>query len=245
MKQKFSLSKYLKLLIIISVVVLLFLLIREKSNISTLFRFFSEEDGLKAYVLQYGALAPLVFFVLQVIQVIVSPIPGQITLAVGGSLFGLSRGLLLNFSAIIVGSIIAFLLARLFGKPLVVKFVGADIFNRYARYFNPKYIISLFLVFLFPFFPDDALCFLAGISTLPFFIFLLLIMLGRFPGVLIATLVGAELISLTPVAWVMIGIFFALLLVLVIKYHQKIENWLYHRILREEGNDTEDSKERH
>lgn len=242
LKQEFSLSKYLKLLIIISAVVLLFLLIREKSNIGTLIRFFSEEEGLKAYVLQYGALAPLVFFVLQVIQVIVSPIPGQITLAVGGSLFGLSRGLLLNFSAIIVGSIIAFLLARVFGKPLVVKFVGVDIFNRYARYFNSKYIISLFLVFLFPFFPDDALCFLAGISTLPFSIFLLLIMLGRFPGVLIATLVGAKLINLTPAAWVMIGVFFALLLVLVIKYHQKIENWLYHRILREEGDNTENSK---
>ena len=242
MKQKFSLSKYLKLLLIIGAVVLLFFLIRENSDISTLIRFFSEEEGLKAYVLKYGTLAPLVFFILQVIQVIVSPIPGQITLLLGGSLFGLSRGLLLNFSAIIVGSIIAFLLARLFGKPLVIKFIGADIFNRYARYFNPKYIISLFLVFLFPFFPDDALCFLAGISTIPFSIFLLLIILGRFPGVLIATLVGAELISLTPTAWVIIGLLLVLLLVLVIKYHQRIENWLYHRILREEDNDTENSK---
>ena len=242
MQHKFPIIRYLKIPAIIIALVLIFLLIREASGLREIIRFFSEEDGLRLYVLKYGAWAPLAFFIIQVIQVIISPIPGQITLALGGSLFGLVRGLLLNFSAIIFGSIIAFMLARIFGKPLVIKMVGEDIFNKYAGYFNPKYIISLFLIFLFPFFPDDALCFLAGISTLPFPIFLLLVILGRFPGVLLATLLGAELISLTPAAWVIIGVFLVLLLVLVLKYHKKIEDWLGQRILPKEEDDTENSQ---
>lgn len=236
MKHKIQTAKIIKLITIIIAIVLLYLVIREKGYLREITRFFSAKDGIKSYVQKYGMFAPLVFFIIQTIQVIVSPIPGQITLAVGGSLFGLVNGLLLNFSAIIVGSIIAFMLARVFGKPLVVRFVKEDTFNKYARLFKPKYIIFLFLIFLFPFFPDDALCFLAGISNLPFNIFLLLIILGRFPGVLIATLVGAELISFTPVGWLIIGILLILVLVLLVKYHQKIEEWLYKRIIQEEGN---------
>ena len=235
MKHKIQAVKIVKLITIIIAIVLVYLLIQEKSCFKEIIRFFSAKDGIKSYVQKSGVFAPLVFFIIQTIQVVISPIPGQITLAVGGSLFGLVNGLLLNFSAITVGSIIAFMLARIFGKPLVVRFVKEDTFNKYARLFKPKYIIFLFLIFLFPFFPDDALCFLAGISNLPFNIFLLLIIVGRFPGVLVATLFGAELISFTPVGWVIIGIFLALVLVLLVKYHKKIEEWLYKRIVREDG----------
>lgn len=191
---------------------------------------FSSPQNFKDFVINQGALAPLVFFLIQIGQVIISPIPGNLTALAGGALFGGISASLLSSSGIILGSLIAFYLARAFGKPLVVRFVGQSIFDKYSKVFSGKSCLSLFILFLLPFFPDDALCFLAGLSNMNFRLFLILTIFGRLPNIVFASLIGSGVISFSLITWIIIGVVSAILLFLLFRYKNKIENWLYNRL---------------
>ena len=83
------------------------------------FVLFENADSLRAYVASFGIWAPLVFFLLQFLQVIISPIPGSVTTLAGGLLFGFWNAFLISVVAVFLGSVVAFLLGKLFGRPLV------------------------------------------------------------------------------------------------------------------------------
>jgi uncharacterized membrane protein YdjX (TVP38/TMEM64 family) len=70
--------------------------------------------------------------------------------------------------------------------------------------------LVIFLIFLFPFLPDDAVCFLAGLTPIPLLVLVLLAMAGRTPGVFVANLLGSHADSLVFWQWIVLGVFFAL-----------------------------------
>ncbi len=202
-----------------------------KFNLYSYFKdIFSSPENFKNFVINQGALAPVIFFLIQIGQVIISPIPGNLTALAGGALFGGLYASLLSGSGIIIGSMIAFYLARIFGKPLVKKFVGESIFNKYNNVFARKSTLSLFILFLLPFFPDDALCFLAGISNINFKLFLLLTVIGRLPSIVFASLVGSGMFSFSLITWIIIGVLSGVLFLLLFRYKSEIEGWLYARL---------------
>ena len=203
---------------------------------SKIIRILSDAEHLKEYILQYEIFAPLVLFLIQLLQVILSPIPGNVTTVIAGSLFGVFYGLILNTLSIYIGSFIAFYLARKFGKPLVVRMVGEGIYQKYNKVFEEKYLLSLFMIFLFPFFPDDALCLLTGLSSIPISIFLLLLVVGRFPGILVGTLLGSGLLELSLKGWIIIGILLLISLIISIGYGRELEKWLYSKVLKKANN---------
>lgn len=190
---------------------------------------FSSRESIARYVAQWGFWAPVVFVLIQTAQVILAPIPGNITALAGGALFGWGIGFLLSSLGLVIGSIIAFWLGRFFGKPLVVRIVGEKTYARYEGVVARKGIWVLFLLFLIPFFPDDALCFLAGMTAISFPLFVVLVIVGRLPGMLVSNLAGSGLINLTLWQWTVVAIVCAGLAVLLFRYREKIENYLYHR----------------
>lgn len=187
---------------------------------------YSSMDSFKEFTLGFGMWAPVAFFFAHVLQIVIAPIPGNIVAMVGGALFGVVKGLLLSGSGQIVGSIIAFYLARGFRKPLVLRLIGKGTYYKYKKLFSGRFLLGLFLVFLLPFFPDDALCFLAGLSTIPFLLFLILVVAGRLPGIFVATLVGAEVIELSVYQWFLLAFFSLVLIYFVVKYRQQLEEWI-------------------
>ena len=205
---------------------LIYFLYRENlySSIKTVF---SSAKEFKAFVTKQGSLAPVIFFLIQIAQVIIAPIPGNVTALAGGALFGGAKACLLSCSGIIIGSFIAFFIARIFGKPLVVKLIGESIFNKYNKVFLGKCGIALFLLFLLPFFPDDALCFLAGLSKLPAKAFFLFTVIGRLPNIIFASLAGAGTVYVSAGGWIVIGILSAAAIYLSFRYGDKIEKRLY------------------
>ncbi|HEX2914466.1 MAG TPA: TVP38/TMEM64 family protein [Chloroflexia bacterium] len=189
---------------------------------------FSSAAALKEYILSFGPWAPLIFFLIQFVQVIVSPIPGSVTTLAGGALFGAIPSFLLSGSGTVAGSLVAFYLARIFGQKLVSRLVGKKIYERYNGFFSGKFVVGLFLMFIFPFFPDDALCLLAGLSTMRLGIFLLLQLLGRLPGVFLTTLVGSGVINLSLWQWIILGLLSLVVAAVYLKYSEQFENWLDH-----------------
>jgi len=85
------------------------------------------------------------------------------------------------------------------------------------------------LLYLFPFFPNDLLCFLAGLSAIPLPLFLILL-IGRLPGILFGALLGSGIVELSAGWWLFIAAIFLPVFILIFYYHNQIENYLLKRL---------------
>lgn len=197
----------------------------------------SSPKALRDWVASFGAWGPAVFFLIQFAQVIVAPIPGSVTALAGGLLFGFWPGTLLSVGAMVLGSAAAFLLARRFGRPLVRILVGQPIMEKYVDALGGRGAGVLFMMFLLPFFPDDALCFVAGLTALPFAVFMLAILVTRPAGLIFSSLVGAGVITIPAWGWVVIAVLSAGFLWASWKYggalNEKWMAWLVHDTKKE------------
>ncbi len=192
---------------------------------------FKSVEKLQEYIAGFGILAPLVFCVLQVVQVIISPIPGNITTLAGGLLFGFGKGFLMSYVSIVIGSMLAFGLARAFGKPLVVKLVGEKITHKYMDVLSSRQKVVLVFMFLLPFFPDDALCLIAGLSGISWGFFIAIQLLARPAGILFSALVGSGAVSVPVWGW---GIIIALsvgVMALSVKYSPQIDDFMRKHVM--------------
>ena len=191
---------------------------------------FSSAEALQAWVDGFGAAAPLLFFVVQVVQVIVSPVPGAATTLVGAMLFGFWPAFALSTAAILTGSLLAFGLARAFGRPLVVRLVGPKITERYLGAMTSRARIALLLMFLLPFFPDDVLSLVAGLTGLSWAFFFVAVTCTRPWGLLFSSLVGSGMVHVPVWGWALIAAGTAALAWASIKWGPAIEQRLYRRI---------------
>lgn len=187
---------------------------------------FKSTEILHEYISGFGIWAPLVFAALQILQVIISPIPGNITTLAGGLLFGFGNGFLISYISIFIGSVIAFALARMFGKPLVIKLVGEKMTHKYIDVLSSRQKVVLIFMFLLPFFPDDALCLIAGLSGISWAFFIVILLLARPAGILFSALVGSGAVSVPVWGW---GIIIAVsigIMAVSVKYSPQIDAFM-------------------
>lgn len=125
--------------------------------------------------------APVLFLLLHLVQIIIPIIPGGVILTAGVVLFGPALGFVYNYTGIIVGTFLAFELARKLGKPFIVSMVGEDTFNKYAHHIEDKNRFTKFfaVAILVPFMPDDALAMMAGLTAMRLRTFLLILLLAK------------------------------------------------------------------
>ena len=190
----------------------------------------SSREDMRAWVDGFGGAAPAAFFAIQVIQVVVSPIPGSATTLGGAMLFGLWPAFLLSTAAVVTGSLLAFGLARAFGRPLVARLVGPAVTERYLGAMTSRARIALLLMFLLPFFPDDALSLVAGLTGLSWAFFFVAIACTRPWGLLFSSLVGAGLVNVPVWGWAVIAVSTAAFAAAAIRWGPAIERRLYRRI---------------
>jgi uncharacterized membrane protein YdjX (TVP38/TMEM64 family) len=158
-----------------------------------LFPVLTDPVAVRAAIRSTGVLAPVVFLVVQAVQVLVAPIPGQVLGFVAGYLFGVIWGTALSVAGATVGGYVAFRLARRYGRPLIERFVEDEAVALFDSFSSAHGDVVLFLVFLIPGLPDDAICFLAGVSDIDTRSFLVASVVGRAPGYFLVALAGARL----------------------------------------------------
>ena len=181
------------------------------------------KDGLAQYISATAPWSHLVYFLIQLASVIVAPIPSNITAAVGAVLFGLWPSFLLTWAAVAAGSALVFLLARALGQKFADRFVSQKLSDKYLDVIRRKRDVFLALAFLFPFFPDDLLCILAGLTDIPFRRFFILVLLTRPWGLLVACAVGSSTLSIPLWGMALLGIAGLMLFLLAIKYGDRVE----------------------
>lgn len=187
-------------------------------------------EGLRAYIARFTPYSHLLFFLLQFLSVVLAPIPSNITAAAGGVLFGTWPAFLLTFGAVVAGSLLTFSLARGLGQEFSDKIVSRKLSEKYQNVLRTKAPIFLTLAFLFPFFPDDMLCILAGLTELSFRRFALIVLFTRPWGLLFASALGGASLELPP--WVMlpIGLLGLAVFLLGMKYGDRVEEAVLTRL---------------
>jgi uncharacterized membrane protein YdjX (TVP38/TMEM64 family) len=157
-----------------------------------LVRLYLDKRFLKQTLREWGALAPVIFMGMQALQVIVAPIPGEITGILGGYLFGEWIGLLYSTIGLTVGSVAAFAVGRWLGAHYVQRLVSPDIWRRLGFIIEAEGAILCFVIFLIPGLPKDMTCYLFGLSPMPFWTFAVVSTIGRLPGTWVLSAQGAH-----------------------------------------------------
>ena len=142
---------------------------------------FDDIPTLQNYLNHSGLLGPLIFILIQIIQVVIPVIPGGISTAAGVILFGPWWGFVYNDIGITIGSLINFWLARRYGKPFILHIISEKTYDRYIGYTtNQRKFDWLFgFAIVLPVAPDDILCLLAGLTKMTWRRFFWIIVLGK------------------------------------------------------------------
>ena len=160
-----------------------------------LVRLYVDKKFLKQTLRQLGILAPIVFILLQALQVIISPIPGEATGFLGGYLFGEWLGLIYSTIGLTLGSVVAFWIGRWLGEHYVRNLVSKETWARLGFIVEAEGAILCFIIFVIPGLPKDMMCYLFGISPMPLWVFALVSGIGRIPGTWVLSTQGAHVES--------------------------------------------------
>lgn len=158
-----------------------------------LFDIFESREEMRAYLQSWGAWAPVAFALIQALQVIISPIPGELTGLAGGFAFGTWQAVIYSVAGLTLGSVLAFTGARIIGLPLVKLAVQRETLEKFSFLSQRSGTVTAFVLFLIPGFPKDFLSYLLGLSEMKFVTFVLVCALGRAPGTVMLALTGAAL----------------------------------------------------
>ncbi len=151
---------------------------------------FESVEELKKIIQGAGFYSYSIFVLIQFLQVTILPIPGIVTTIVGVILFGPVIAFFLSLLAILLGSISAYFIGKILGIKVLNWAIGKEktevLQNKLKK---GKYVF--FLMMLFPFFPDDILCILAGVINMDFKFFLNTNLITRTIGIFSTCFLGS------------------------------------------------------
>src|SRR5262245_21010407 len=160
----------------------------------TLWPILSDRARFRAWIESYKSNAELIFVLVQCMQVLLFFIPGEVTQFAGGYIFGTWKGLLLSYLGLTLGSVMAFYLARLFGYDAIDLLISRETLWKFDRLvYGKSGFWPMFVLFLLPGIPKDLLCYIAGLTPMHIVTFFLISTVGRFPGVMLSSVLGAGL----------------------------------------------------
>lgn len=210
----------------------------------------NDEDKIKAIVKMIentGAWGIAVFLIIQILQVVILPLPAAICYIPGALIWGSLVGTLLASAGVLVGSLINYLIGKVWGKKAVEWIAGKETCDKYSAYFNKKGKVIFVLMQILPFFPDDILCMVAGLTAMNFPFFLAVMILVRplviaaYCYVLSGTFIPFEGWGL--IVWGVIFIVCIVLAVLSFKYQDRFENWLVEKFGKKNKKEEVSSQE--
>ena len=202
-------------------------------------------EKLQNIILSWGFWGRFGFVMLSFLQVTFIPLPSTVTIIAGTLIYGPLQASLLSLAGILLGSMLAFLLGKVFGRKLVVFMVGEKTCKKWVDFLtNAKY--SFFIMMLLPIFPDDVLCLVAGLTNMSWTFFTLTNLIARPVGIFTVSYFGSG--HLIPyhgwglIVWAILIVLIIAVLVLAYKYQKQIENFLL-RIFRSKKKEYSIDKE--
>lgn len=190
-----------------------------------LLKYLTNAEALQDALSSIGWWKYLAFFFIQFLQVTFIPIPAMVTTVAGSVLFGPGIATLLSLAGILTGSIVAFIIGDKCGERVVAWIIGEKQMKKYSSMLFDKGKYIFFLMMLFPLFPDDILCLVAGMTTMSFRFFMITILLTRPIGIIMTCYLSVSIPyhGWGLVVWAILIILIILAFWLSYKYKDKIE----------------------
>lgn len=190
-------------------------------------------EALREYIESSGNWAVWVFILFQFLQVVILPIPSTVTVMAGVALFGPLKCSIFSFIGIFIGSVLAFGIGRWLGYKVVSWIVGKEDLDKWLKKIKGKDYLILSIMFLLPLFPDDVLCFIAGLSSMTWGYFLVMIFVTRALSITLSAY-SFDTIPFTTwwgiLCWALIISAVVALFWLVCKYSDKIDWFIKNKL---------------
>lgn len=196
------------------------------SMCSQMMQVFENRNTLRSYVESWGTLAPLAFIMIQILQVLIAPIPGEFTGAVGGFIFGVWPNVIYSTIGLTIGSMLAFMASKIIGMPLVKFFVSDEHLNKFHFLTERKGAIISLVLFAIPGVPKDILSYILGLSPMGFLTFFWVSFLGRIPGTIMLSLSGSAIYDGDWTSILILAVACGAIFVLVFYQRGRIEEWI-------------------
>lgn len=230
-KPKLCKSAFLFHTVIVIVLAIFFIL-----NISGIFESLDDMEKIKAIILKSGGWGIAICFLLVIFNVVVLPAPAVIFFLAITAVYSSWIAFLICYTATLIGSLIAFYIGRLFGKNAVAWCIGKDDTEKYSNLLNKKGKVPFIIMQLLPFFPDDILCMVAGLSNMSIKFFSIVMILVKPIYIAFVCFLGTG--NIIPFkgwgigVWVAIFVVIIGLCILYLVYQNKIDNWLKSKFIK-------------
>lgn len=205
-------------------------------NYFGIFEKLSDMEKIRELIIHSGGFGYLVFCIIIIVQVIILPVPSFIFYLVGTAIYGAPIAFLLSYISTVIGSCINFLIGAFFGKKVVSWCVGEELTDKYRHLLNSKGYLLFIIMQILPFFPDDILCMIIGMSSMPFLFFLIIMIIVKPIYIGAVCFLGTgDIIPFSgwgiPV-WILIIIGIITVYILYTKNQEKIEKYLKSKFQR-------------
>lgn len=188
----------------------------------------NDQQQLQAFVDHLGWWGPLALILLNALQIIVAPIPGYIIQAAAGFLYGPLWGGIWAAVGLFLGAMSAMKLARLYGRPLVQRLVGASRLTKWEQVTHSDSPLLWCVLLLGP--TGDLPYHLAGLSRVSFALIAGITFCIRMPSVFVAAAVGAGAVTLSWWQFAILVVALAALIVVFLRYQQPLTAWFEQQV---------------
>ena len=158
-----------------------------------------EEGGLELLIQRMheaGPMGVLILLGLQLLQVIVAFIPGEVVQVAAGMLYGPFGGTAVILVGVVIASTVVFQLVHVLGAPFVRSMVSDSFLDKFRTFEKSgKLNIIVFILFLIPGLPKDVFTYIVGLTDMKLGTFLLLSTLGRTPGVFVSSFAASSIME--------------------------------------------------
>ena len=185
-------STYIKIAVLIALAGLFFIgPIKEMISILSMI----DIEAIKEYILSFGALAPIISFILMILQSVVAPLPAFMITFANAGLFGWVNGAILSWSSAMVGAVLCFFIARLLGRDVVEKLTSKFALKSIDDFFEKHGNYAILIARLLPFISFDIVSYAAGLTSMSFWSFFIATGIGQLPATIIYSYVGGMLVG--------------------------------------------------
>jgi uncharacterized membrane protein YdjX (TVP38/TMEM64 family) len=181
-----------------------------RAPLITSLHWFSDLEAVTISIKGYGLWGPAILFTLFILQTFLAFIPGQALMVASGYVYGFTSGILITWASLVISGQVAFWLARRYGRPFAERWISASVLDRWDKSTAGQGILFYIATLVLPFFPNDAMCYVAGLGNMSFRRFLIANILGRGIASFLTVLVGAFADQIPGLLWVAVLAFIVL-----------------------------------
>lgn len=195
----------------------------------------TDTNSLKALIEGCGIWGPVVFVTLFVaVCTLLCFVPATTAtfLIVGTIIFPPIEAFLLCALSVFISSTCMFFVGDKLGEKVVIKLVGKESLEKAQKLIDVKSKIFLPLMLLFPAFPDDALCMVAGLTKMKYWYFAIIVAIFRTIGVATFVFLGSGILpfdDLNVIEWFMLINVVIFDIFIIFKLSDKLEKYIYKR----------------